>query len=159
MPSAYPSWRRFLSTHPSDAGRWTRLLEDYEPSVVHAWQLRTALSYLGQSDAISANGSNGDGFSVAVLSLSSDRGALALGPQLAVFAASLGIPTALVIGPQQDAERYGGAARRVRRPAAVVKAIEAAAGRRRRSQTTWPGNPGQADRHRRRRRRPGPERC
>ena len=41
--------------------------------------------------------------SLAVLSLSSDRKALALGPQLAVFAASLGIPTALVVGPQQDA--------------------------------------------------------
>ena len=43
------------------------------------------------------------GSSLAVLSLSSDRNALALGPQLAVFAASLGIPTALVVGPQQDA--------------------------------------------------------
>ena len=87
--------------HPGDAGRWTRLLEDYEPNVVHAWQLRTALRYLGQAD-VSANGSNGDGLSVAVLSLSSDRGALALGPQLAVFAASLGIPTALVIGPPDE---------------------------------------------------------
>jgi len=37
------------------------------------------------------------------LTLSSDPGAVALGPQLAVFAASLGIPTTLVIGPQQDA--------------------------------------------------------
>ena len=46
--------------------------------------------------------SNGESLSVAVLSLSSDRRALALGPQLAVFAASLGIPTALVVGPQQD---------------------------------------------------------
>jgi capsular polysaccharide biosynthesis protein len=88
--------------HPSDAARWTKLLEDYEPKIVHAWQLRTALGYLGQANAISANGSNGDGFSIAVVSLSSDQGALALGPQLAVFAASLGIPTALVIGPQQD---------------------------------------------------------
>ena len=41
--------------------------------------------------------------SLLVLSLSSDSGALALGPQLAVFAASQGIPTSLVIGPQQDA--------------------------------------------------------
>lgn len=90
--------------HPSDAGRWTRLFEEYQPGVVHAWQLRTALSYLGQAGIISANGSsNGDSFSIAVLSLSSDRGALALGPQLAIFAASLGIPTALVVGPQQDA--------------------------------------------------------
>ena len=39
-----------------------------------------------------------------MLSLSSDPGALALGPQLAVFAASQGIPTALVVGPQQDAD-------------------------------------------------------
>jgi hypothetical protein len=48
---------------------------------------------------------DGDGgpFTLAVLSLSSDSGALALGPQLAVFAASQEIPTALVIGPQQDA--------------------------------------------------------
>jgi hypothetical protein len=44
----------------------------------------------------------GGGFSLAVLSLSSDPKALALGPQLAVFAASLGIPTTLVVGPQQD---------------------------------------------------------
>jgi capsular polysaccharide biosynthesis protein len=88
--------------HPSDASRWARLLEDYKPNVMHAWQLRTALGYLGQVDGISTNGDSGDGFSVTVLSLSSDQGALALGPQLAVFAASLGIPTALVIGPQQD---------------------------------------------------------
>jgi capsular polysaccharide biosynthesis protein len=98
--------------HPSDASRWTRLLEDYEPSVVHAWQLRTALRYLGQADGISANGSNGDGFSLTVLSLASDRGALALGPQLAAFAASLGIPTALVIGPVQEGEPNATAALR-----------------------------------------------
>ena len=50
-------------------------------------------------------GSDRDGeiSSIAVLSLSSDPKALALGPQLACFASSLGIPTALVIGPQQDA--------------------------------------------------------
>ena len=87
---------------PSDAGGWSKLFEEYEPSTVHAWQLRTALRYLGQPELMSANGSNVHGFSVTVLSLSSDRGALALGPQLAIFAASLGIPTALVIGPQQD---------------------------------------------------------
>ena len=47
--------------------------------------------------------SDGGCFSLLVLSLSSDSGALALGPQLAVFAASQNIPTSLVIGPQQDA--------------------------------------------------------
>jgi capsular polysaccharide biosynthesis protein len=98
--------------HPSDAGRWTRLLDEYEPSVVHAWQLRTALRYLGQTDGMSANGSNGDGISLTVLSLSSDPEALALGPQLAVYAASLGIRTALVVGPQQDGESNATAALR-----------------------------------------------
>jgi capsular polysaccharide biosynthesis protein len=90
--------------HPSDAGHWSELIEEYEPSVVHAWQLRTALRYLGEPKLMSPNGSNGHGFSVTVVSLASDRGALALGPQLAAFAASLGIPTALVIGPQQEDE-------------------------------------------------------
>ena len=39
-----------------------------------------------------------------MLSLASDPGALALGPQLAAFAAAQGIPTALVVGPQQDVD-------------------------------------------------------
>jgi hypothetical protein len=39
---------------------------------------------------------------VTILSFASDAGALAIGPQLASYAASQGIPTALVIGPQQD---------------------------------------------------------
>jgi hypothetical protein len=93
---------------------------------VHSWQLRTALQQLGLSGlgfgrpAYNGNGNgsslydddrafmhDGDGgrFSVMVLSLSSDPGALAQGPQLAVFAASQGIPTSLVVGPQQDPAR------------------------------------------------------
>jgi capsular polysaccharide biosynthesis protein len=87
--------------HPSHTAGWRKLIEEYEPGAVDAWRLRKALRYLevdpGWADA------DGSVFSLAVLSLSSDRKALALGPQLAVFAASLGIPTALVIGPQQDA--------------------------------------------------------
>jgi capsular polysaccharide biosynthesis protein len=107
--------------HPSAAGGWTKLFESYEPAAVHAWQLRTALQQLGvpglgfDRPAYKGNGSssyddrvllyNGDGgsFSLTVLSLSTDSAALALGPQLAVFGASQGIPTSLVIGPQQDA--------------------------------------------------------
>jgi len=84
--------------HPSDAAGWTRLFEEYKPGPVPAWSLRKALQHLGLTDL-----KGGNGGSLAVLSLSSDPGALALGPQLAIFAASLGIPTALVIGPQQDA--------------------------------------------------------
>lgn len=85
--------------HPSDTAGWTRLLNEYEPAVVHAWNLRKALRYIGVSD-VRYNG--GPGVSVTVVSLSSDRRALAVGPQLAVFASSLGIPTVLAVGSQQD---------------------------------------------------------
>ena len=54
--------------------------------------------------AAGVNFGRGNGrWSFTVLSLSSDPGALALGPQLATFAASQGIPTALVVALQQDA--------------------------------------------------------
>lgn len=85
---------------PSDAPGWMKLLTDYEPAVVHAWRLRVVLEQLGITDPGQRNGRAGA--SVAVLSLATDKGALALGPQLAAFAAMQGIPTALVIGPQQD---------------------------------------------------------
>jgi capsular polysaccharide biosynthesis protein len=98
--------------HPSDPAEWVKLLDGYQPDIVDAWHLRKALQYLGVSGASPADGnSNGHGnvvgigvtASLTVISLSSDRDALALGPQLAVFAASLDIPTTLVIGPQGDA--------------------------------------------------------
>ena len=52
-----------------------------------------------------------------VLSVSADRKAVAIGPQLAAFAASIGIKTALVVGPQLGEDSAGdlraaGAARR-----------------------------------------------
>jgi len=106
--------------HPSGAAGWVRLFENYNPTAVHAWQLRTALQRLGMTGSgfgLTADDRNGsssywDGrasmdeggrFSLTVLSLASDAGALALGPQLAAFAASQNIPTSLVVGPQQDA--------------------------------------------------------
>jgi len=91
----------FPVAHPADAGAWKKLLENYRPAAVHAFRLRQALQQLGTASANGSNGS-GRGRSFTVLSLSSDPGALALGPQLAVFAAAQGIPTTLVIGPQQD---------------------------------------------------------
>jgi capsular polysaccharide biosynthesis protein len=92
--------------HPADAAGWAKLLEEYEPGPMNAWRLRTALKELGvvAANGHNGHGSDGAGSSLAVLSLSSDPGAFALGPQLAVCAASLGIPTALVIGPQQDTD-------------------------------------------------------
>jgi len=87
---------------PSDAAAWMKLLADYAPGAVDAWQLRKALHQLGLMGMSSADPRDG-GFSLAVISLSTDRKALALGPQLAALAAAAGIPTALVIGPAQDA--------------------------------------------------------
>jgi capsular polysaccharide biosynthesis protein len=88
------------AARPGDSAGWRRLLEEYEPGAVDAWRLRKALQHLGMDSGWTDG--DGTGSSLAVLSLSHDRKALALGPQLAVFAASLGIPTALIIGPQQD---------------------------------------------------------
>jgi hypothetical protein len=96
--------------HPSDATSWAKLLHEYVPGPVHAWALRNMLQQFGLTGNAVGNGANAgaraSGYrqsAVTVLSLSSDPRALALGPQLAVFAASSGIATALVIGPQQDA--------------------------------------------------------
>ena len=94
----------FPVAHPTDARGWAKLLEDYKPGALHTLQLRKALQLLPRTGANANYGIGSGRSSLTVLSLSSDPGALALGPQLAVFAASQGIPTALVIGPQQDQE-------------------------------------------------------
>ena len=88
--------------HPSDPPGWRKLFEDYQPGVVDEWRLRKALRQLWPLGVDRGDARTGGGSSLAVLSLSSDPEALGLGPQLAVFAASLGIPTTLVVGPQQD---------------------------------------------------------
>jgi len=99
-----PVLASFPVAHPGDAAGWMKLLEDYKPAAVHAFRLQQALQQLGTASASNGNG-NGSGRgrpSITVLSVSSDPGAFALGPQLAVFAASQGIPTTLVVGPLQD---------------------------------------------------------
>jgi capsular polysaccharide biosynthesis protein len=94
--------------HPRDAAGWAKLFEYYEPRAVDSWRLRKALQELGlvgtnSGGAAYSNGAGeSGGSSVAVLSLSSDKKALALGPQLAALAASMGVRTALILGPQQD---------------------------------------------------------
>ena len=94
-----PVLASFPVGRPSDPRGWTKLLDEYEPAPVHAWRMRKLLEYFGMPRVPSRSpGTN----SLTLLSLSSDRAALALGPQLASFAASLGIPTTLAMGPQQD---------------------------------------------------------
>ena len=97
-----PVLASFPVGHPSNPGEWARLLEDYKPGALHALQLRKALQQLEMAAEIDFGRENG-GWSFTVLSLSSDPGALALGPQLASFAAAQGIPTVLAVAPQQDA--------------------------------------------------------
>jgi capsular polysaccharide biosynthesis protein len=99
-----PVLASFPVGHPSSAGKWTSLLEDYKPGALYALQLRNAIKHLEMAAADASPGGENGRWSCTVLSLSSDPRALGLGPQLAVFAASQGIPTALVIGPQQDAK-------------------------------------------------------
>jgi capsular polysaccharide biosynthesis protein len=100
-----PVLASFPVAHPNGAAGWTKLLGDYQPEARHALQMRKALQHLGVATLQASNG-NGHGesgtSSVTILSLASDPGALAVGPQLAAFAAAQGIPTVLVIGPQQD---------------------------------------------------------
>ncbi len=86
----------------SDPASWARMLDDYEPDPVHAYGLTKLLQQLGAGDSGRHGGSRSDTSSVTVLSLSTDPVALALGPLLAAFASAQGIPTALVVGPQQD---------------------------------------------------------
>jgi capsular polysaccharide biosynthesis protein len=92
--------------HGSDAAAWTRLLDEYEPSVVHAWQLRKMLHQLGITE-LRPDSEESHAASLAILTLSSDKRALALGPQLATFAASLGIRTVLAVARQQDPVALG----------------------------------------------------
>lgn len=88
--------------HPTDAAGWVRLLEDYDPRDVYGWRLRHALRHLGMVDVNVHNGGYSGVSSLTVVSLSSDLKAVAIGPQLAAYAASLGVPTALVIGSQEN---------------------------------------------------------
>ena len=102
----------------------------YKPSVTDAWRLRTALTDLGLGPMTSADPGPG-GSSLTVVSLSSDRRALALGPQLAVFAASLWDPYHAGRRSTAGLQSGGGAARRRRYPV-IAETVEPVAGRPRR---------------------------
>lgn len=94
---------------PRAAAGWTSLLEDYTPGTVDAWALRQALHQLvlDGSPVGRPHGDRGDGvehtaMSITVVTLSDDPRGLAMGPQLAAYAASSGIPTALVAGQRHE---------------------------------------------------------
>jgi hypothetical protein len=90
---------------PGSGHAWLKLLAEYEPDPVQAWTLRTMLARLRATGAGSGSGADGDSRArVAVVSLTTDPAALAIGPQLAVFASSLGIRTVLVVLAQSPGE-------------------------------------------------------
>ena len=126
--------------HPSNPQDWAKLLGSYEPAAVHGWRLRKTLQHLNVAGVNLTASQEGQPSVVAVVSLPKDPRALALGPQLAVFAASLGIPTALVIGHSQD-------------PEAITALKVACAGWQGRPPRPagcrpWQGRPGHTERHR-----------
>lgn len=89
-------------SHPANAQDWAKLLDSYQPGAVHGWRLRKTLQHLNVAGVNLTGDREREAPVVAMVTLAMDPGALALGPQLAVFAASLGIPTALAIGPSAD---------------------------------------------------------
>ena len=85
------------------AAGWSALMEGYEPSVTDAWSLRQALDHIGLADLAIRAGRRDSKLRPAgprvltVVSLSDDPRGLAVAPQLASHAASLGVRTRLVI--------------------------------------------------------------
>jgi hypothetical protein len=90
---------------PHSVAAWRSLLGSYSPSVAEGWALRLALAGLGLENlAMGRSETQVDEVSTArhrlcVLSLQDDARALSVGPQLASYAASIGISTRLV--PEQ----------------------------------------------------------
>ncbi|ANH36560.1 Chain length determinant protein [Nocardioides dokdonensis FR1436] len=80
---------------------WRTLLGRYEPGTVDAWALRQTLRHVLPADFPLGQTHDKDDVArapveIAVVSLSDDPGALALGPQLASYAAGAGVSTRLV---------------------------------------------------------------
>jgi hypothetical protein len=109
-----------VRTRPQrSAAQWTALLETYEASAGDAWAFRQVLRAItewpdnGTPDRL--GGKKGRGHvdhppSVTIVSLSSDRRAVAVGPQLAAFASSHGIRTRLSFSTGNDSAPALGAA-------------------------------------------------
>jgi capsular polysaccharide biosynthesis protein len=81
---------------------WTTLLANYAPGMVDSWALRQTLRHLLGADVAlglprpPGEAAKRNAVTVAVLSLGDDPRGLALGPQLASYAASVGVRTRLV---------------------------------------------------------------
>jgi hypothetical protein len=108
-----------LAAVPSQPQRsvagWSTLLESYEATPTESWAFRQLLRGLVPADrkgAPRAVWTTDHPHSLAVVSLSGDGRGLAIGPQLAAFASSQGIPTRLVaaIGHERAANLWAACA-------------------------------------------------
>jgi capsular polysaccharide biosynthesis protein len=89
-----PVLASFEADTQSRATQWAKLLERYQPSPVASWSLRRVLHRLTPAGTPGPQ-------EIRVVSFADDKPALAAGPQLATFASTLGISTALVPGEQR----------------------------------------------------------
>ncbi|GAA2143065.1 hypothetical protein GCM10009844_15020 [Nocardioides koreensis] len=92
---------------PRAVAGWASLLETYAPGTVDAWALRQALHQLVFDGSPLGRLPDGDEaahppMSITVIALSEDLRGLAMGPQLAAYAASSGVRTALVAGQRHE---------------------------------------------------------
>jgi capsular polysaccharide biosynthesis protein len=96
------------SSTQKTAAEWTSLLADYQPGSVDVWALRQMLRQLAPAhNATPGDGDAGDHTlvhprSLTVISLSDDPRGLAMGPQIASFAAAAGVSTRLVASKQHE---------------------------------------------------------
>jgi hypothetical protein len=89
------------SRAPRSVGGWTSLLRSYAPHSVEMWSLRQLVRLVtpGHPGSLAQEtGDDGSAPGFAVVTLSGDNRALAIGPQLASFAASGGLRTQMVTG-------------------------------------------------------------
>jgi capsular polysaccharide biosynthesis protein len=89
------------SRAPRSVGGWTSLLRSYAPHSVEMWSLRQLVRLVtpGHPGSLAQEtGEEGGAPAVVVVTLSGDSRALAIGPQLAAFAASGGLRTQMVTG-------------------------------------------------------------
>ncbi|MGH3331183.1 MAG: Wzz/FepE/Etk N-terminal domain-containing protein, partial [Nocardioidaceae bacterium] len=94
---------------PRAVAGWTSLLESYDPGTVDAWALRQALRQLvfGESASGPRRAEKSEGkllhpSSITVITLSEDLQGLAMGPQIASYAASAGLRTRLVAAQRHE---------------------------------------------------------
>jgi capsular polysaccharide biosynthesis protein len=91
---------------PRTVASWRSLLESYAPSAAEGWALRQALAHVGLGELVMRGPGPRDDDAptgrhlLCVASLEDDARALSVGPQIASYAASIGISTLLV--PQQE---------------------------------------------------------